>query len=98
MGRKTLKLQQERANKIQEFTSILQSHCVASYVSKCIEGKCHIFSIYNNIIYERATIEVGKKIIQIRGKFNAAPSKSCLQAIRDWAMRYQLTKSGYINW
>jgi hypothetical protein len=75
------------------------SHCVASYVSKCIEGKCHIFSIYNNIIYERATIEVvGKKIIQIRGKFNAAPSKSCLQAIRDWAMRYQLTKSGYINW
>jgi hypothetical protein len=75
------------------------NHCVASYVSSCMEGLCHIFTAFNLMENERATIEVrGKRVVQVRGKFNTQPSKNCMRAISDWATRHQLSKSGTIKW
>lgn len=65
-------------------------HCVADYVSKCVEGETSIWSLECNAI-KCLTIEVkGKSIEQVRGKDNRHPHSYEIDIVKKWAKREQL--------
>lgn len=60
-------------------------HCVYSYLSSCLSGKCFIFSL--RLFGERmATIEVrDNRAVQIRGPYNKRPTDKEISIINQWA-------------
>lgn len=66
-------------------------HCVASYARTCARGASAIFSLRIEAgagIDRRVTIEVdvrAKRIVQVRGRFNALPQLIDERYLRNWA-------------
>lgn len=68
-------------------------HCVATYAARCQAGTARIWSLRSRrgaVVRSLATIEVrpaARAVVQVRGPDNAAPTRSCAQAIVQWARR-----------
>ena len=82
------------------YEGMYMNHCVsnADYVSGCVSGDISIWSfqkITSETIFRIATIEVSanKKILQIRGKYNSAPSEDILNHIAQWSEQVGLSHS-----
>jgi hypothetical protein len=81
-------------------------HCVASYASSCASGRCAIFSMREDSgafsqAERRLTIEViiqNRRIVQARGRFNAAPDGVAERVLRAWAATAGLTIAPLGRW
>jgi hypothetical protein len=69
--------------------SELMKHCVFSYISHCIEGRCHIWSVSkeeNGALQKYLTIEILRnEIVQVSGVQNARPTSDDILLIKSWA-------------
>jgi hypothetical protein len=70
-------------------------HCVYSYLSSCLGGKCYIFSL--RLFGERiATIEVRDfRAVQIRGSYNQRPSDKEIEVIEKWSKKENIEITNY---
>ncbi|MEL6924086.1 MAG: PcfJ domain-containing protein, partial [Bacteroidota bacterium] len=71
------------------------NHCVGSYARRCANKQCTIWSLRQlRQVPSRScvTIEISKHrhIIQMRGRFNATPSKEHRDIIKRWAAKEQI--------
>jgi hypothetical protein len=68
-------------------------HCVASYIPRCVQGDCSIWTMesrdINGAAEKLVTIEVSKgfEIVQARGMQNRVPRPLEAKLIRQWAKR-----------
>lgn len=70
-------------------------HCVYSYLSSCISGKCSIFSLRLFDI-SMVTIEVRDgRAVQIRGQSNKRPGDKELAIINEWAKKESIGITNY---
>ena len=71
-------------------------HCVGSYLDKCMEGYCSIWSLRQTekggIVSTLVTIEVSasRRIVQARTSYNAIPSDNHQAFIKEWAKNANL--------
>ncbi len=68
----------------------VQSHCVGSYVMRCVEGNSAILQLLRDG-QRTVTIEVHPaemRIVQAQGRFNLAPSEEARAAIYYWANHF----------
>ncbi len=75
-------------------------HCVYSYADRAAQGACHIFTLeeYRRVedgwdeVIKHLTIEVTPKreIVQIRGKYNARPTREERAVLKEWARKLSL--------
>ena len=77
-------------------------HCIATYASSCMSGKCSIWSmIYNDDLGKKKllTIEVNKQgmINECRGKHNRWPTTKEFSIMKDWANKEKLRINKYIQ-
>lgn len=68
----------------------MQSNCLATYVDKVANGRCHIVFLRkkNNKEQSYITIEINpnnNRLIQAKRKYNNSPSQSDWEVIRHWA-------------
>lgn len=72
-------------------------HCVATYTSSCHRGATSIFSMTcrrNGIEQRVVTIEVHRstrRVVQVRGKYNALPDGAAERMLRIWAAESKFT-------
>ncbi|MGK0389131.1 MAG: hypothetical protein ACI94Y_001867 [Maribacter sp.] len=75
--------------------SRMMSHCVRTYIGKCITGRCSIWSLRKNLLRDDSdewkslvTIEINKHnhITQAKSNYNYKPSKECMDIIKEWAI------------
>jgi hypothetical protein len=78
------------------------SHCVASYVTSCQNGRSAIYSITTrdgSSVAHRLTIEVrldSKQIVQARGRFNARPTDLDKRILRLWSAKSGVSLSSHL--
>ena len=66
------------------------SHCVASYIGKCVRGDCSIWSMEAHSVCTAGsrllTIEINSSntIVQARGKCNRLPTAEEIRLLRIW--------------
>ena len=79
-------------------------HCVASYAGSCVAGRSAIFSLRvaegGGGEERRMTVEVlprDRRIVQARGRFNAAATPTDLTRLRGWAATAGLTISRHLG-
>jgi len=78
-------------------------HCVGSYSSSCVSGRCSIWSLSKssniNSLSKMVTIELSKDktISQIRGKLNRLPNNEEFKIINMWADKEYLKISKWIK-
>ena len=76
-------------------------HCVYSYSSSIVSGKCSIWSLSvkrNDGVYSVVTIEVEnatRRIVQARGPCNRMPEPKAKELIMDWARSSNLIYATY---
>jgi len=76
-------------------------HCVASYARTCARGTSAIYSLKrdNGTGYDRRlTIQLdvpSKRIVQVRGRFNALPLPLDERYLRNWATAAGLSSAGF---
>ena len=73
--------------------AVQQNNCVASYIDKVINGKCHILFLrkIDNLDKSLVTIEVDvytNMIVQARGKFNRDTTEEENKVIEAWNKKY----------
>jgi len=74
-------------------------HCVLSYAQRCARGSCSILSLSSSLNSLMLTIEVDKKsrkIVQVKGKSNRAPTNSELYLLDQFAIDNNLTLATYL--
>ena len=65
-------------------------HCVGSYASRCVSGKCQIISM-KHIGQRLITIEINnRKIVQVRGKYNRSANSTEENFIKRYAAERNL--------
>jgi hypothetical protein len=79
------------------------SHCVASYARSCAAGTTSIFSVRKDqgsgLWEPMGTIEVrnsSKQIVQFSAKYNRRPDFKAYQIMKRWAIKWNLTLSGWV--
>lgn len=76
-------------------------HCVSSYAHSCCNGRCSIWSLYQEDYSGQKkliTIEINRNnIAQIRGKNNRYPTYIEMEIINEWALKEHLVFSKYIK-
>jgi hypothetical protein len=79
------------------------SHCVASYDRSCAAGNTSIFSVRRDLgsgLWEPlGTIEVHKSkmmVVQFSAKYNKKPGNKAYQIMKKWAIKHNLTLSGWV--
>jgi len=82
--------------------SASMKHCVSTYFQACKNGAASIWSLrelrQSGQWYSRLTIEVRpnlRSIVQIRGRFNARPSREEMEVVTQWAEREGLHLQEY---
>ena len=68
-----------------------QNNCVASYIDRVLDGKCHILFLRNKDSIDKSlvTLEVRhNEIVQAKRKFNYAVSAEEQEAIDEWNKRH----------
>jgi hypothetical protein len=89
------------SNQLQEEGRAM-SHCVASYVTSCQNGRSAIYSITTrdgSSVAHRLTIEVrldSKQIVQARGRFNARPTDLDKRILRLWSAKSGVSLSSHL--
>jgi hypothetical protein len=71
--------------------AVQQNNCVASYIDRVLDGKCHILFLRNKDSIDKSlvTLEVRhNEIVQARRKFNYAVSAEEQEAIDEWNKRH----------
>lgn len=83
----------------------IMKHCVASYIHSCRKGSCSIWSMTvaseeKHTMDHLVTIELSKHrvIVQVRGKYNALPSKKTVEVIKRWQQMAQLQLSKWVDY
>ena len=77
-----------------------QSHCVASYVKRVIDGECHIVFLRDNSDLDKSlvTIEVrGNEVVQCKKARNLTPDPNHIKFIERWAKTKNLVYKGGKN-
>ncbi|MBK8557964.1 MAG: PcfJ domain-containing protein [Lewinellaceae bacterium] len=66
-------------------------HCVATYRSDCLQGRCSIWSLQSDG-QRVATIELSSKleVMQVKGKFNRYPGDDVMKVVENWVRREKL--------
>ena len=73
------------------------SHCVSSYLDRCISGYCSIWGLVAQDLFrgttKLVTIEVldDRRVVQARGPYNRMPSQKEMEVIKAWAAAKTLT-------
>lgn len=77
------------------------SHCVSSYLDRCMSGYCSIWSLSVQDLFRNTTkvitIEVidDKRLVQARGAYNRMPSSKEMNIINYWAANEKLYVEEY---
>ena len=73
---------------------------VASYARACALGHCSIWSLEKlnaRGVEKLVTIELARgQIVQVRGRFNRAPTASEIALVRAWAQAQNMSMSGFV--
>ena len=77
--------------------AVQQNNCVASYIDKVLDGKCHILFLRKKDSLDKSlvTIEVNaytNTIVQAKGKFNRDTTEEENKVIEAWNKKYSKRK------